>query len=292
MGITLESLTKRLAEVVRKRSAETQALAAASGLYAGVETRTDPEAYRWEGRRRAGSRRTPFVLFQYTLGGKGIFKDATGTHPVTPGRAFVCIVPSDHVYYLPVGETWTFFWNICHHPYVVQRLAAAVGGVGRTLTAGPTAPVVLAALDLFDGTCRGGFDDRFGREAALFRFMLELERHIHERSVSVSERDQLLSDVRRHVLEHVGRRVDVTEVAERYGMSRSHFSHHFRNTTGRPPADYITEVRLGEAARLLTTSDVTLKELASRCGFADANHLCKAFRRRYHISPGAYRTQQ
>lgn len=286
-----ESLLGRLRSTHAARTAELQARAASVGLYGGVETRTDPASYRWEGRKRSGSRRAPFVLFQYTLSGKGLYKDESGTHPVTPGRAFLAVIPSDHVYYLPAGETWTFFWVILNHPYVVQRLSASVGGTGRTLTAGPTSPLVLAALDLFDGTCRGGFDDRFDRESALFRFMLELERHVHERSVSVSERDQMLGDVRRHVLEHLDRRVDVTELADRYGMSRSHFSHHFRNITGRPPADYVTEVRLSEAARLLTSSEATLKELATKCGFADANHLCKAFRRRYHLSPGTYRRQ-
>lgn len=284
-------LHERLRDASTGRSAELQARSASVGLYCGLETRTDPNTYRWEGLKRTGSRRTPFILFQYTLDGRGAYKDAAGLQPITPGRAFLAVIPSDHVYYLPAGQSWTFFWVILHHSYVVERLKAAVGGVGRTLTAAPTSPVVLAAAELFDGACRGGFDDRFDLESAAFRWMLECERHFHERSVSASERDRLLTDVRRHVLEHLDRRVDVTELAKRYDMSRSHFSHHFKHTTGRPPADYVTEVRLSEAARLLTTGDATLKEIADACGFADANHLCKAFRRRYHLSPGTYRRQ-
>lgn len=289
--VDYQPLRDRLRGSLAERSPELHAAAAAVGLYAGLETRTDPATYRWEGLKRSGSRRQPSVLFQYTLAGRGAFKDATGTHPVPQGRAFVAVIPSAHVYYLPAGETWTFFWVILHHPYAVQRLAAAVGGVGKLLSATPLSPVAMAAAELFEGAAGGGFGDPFDRDAAVFRFMLELERHFHERSVSATERDRLLADTRRYILERLKRRVDTTELAERQGMTRSHFAHHFKNATGRPPADYVTEVRLAEAARLLTTTDSTLTELAERCGFADANHLCKSFRRRYHLSPGAYRKQ-
>lgn len=283
----------RLRKGFEKRTPELQAQAAAAGLYCGLETRTDPATYRWDGMKRSAWRRVPFALFQYSLSGRGAYKEGGGgvVQAVTPGRGILAMIPSEHVYYLPAGETWSFFWVIVAHPYAVARLSAAVGGKGKVLTASAVSPVVMAAADLFEGICRGGFEDQFDREGAIFRAMLEFERHLHERSISASERDVLLADVRRHVMEHLDRRMDVSELAKRQGMSRSHFSHYFRKMTGRAPADYVTEVRLSEAARRLTTSEVALKDLAEACGFADANHLCKAFRRRYHLSPGAYRKQ-
>jgi len=286
-----QPLADRLLSCLTPRTPELQAAAAAVGLYAGLETRTDPATYRWEGLKRSGSKRLPSVLFQYTLSGRGAYKDASGVHPLPPGRAFLAVIPSAHVYYLPAGESWTFWWVIVHHPYAVQRLAAAVGGVGRLLSATAGSPVALAAAEVFEGATRGGFNDQYDREAAVFRYMLELERHFHERSVSATERDRLLADTRRYVLENLSRRVGTVELARRQGMTRSHFAHHFKHVTGRPPADYVTEVRLAQAARLLTTTEHGLKQLAESCGFADANHLCKSFRRRYHLSPGAYRKQ-
>ena len=53
----------------------------------------------------------------------------------------------------------------------------------------------------------------------------------------------------------------------------------------------MTQVRLEEVACRLAQTDVTLAALASETGFADANHLCKVFRRYYHLSPGAFRKQ-
>jgi transcriptional regulator GlxA family with amidase domain len=53
----------------------------------------------------------------------------------------------------------------------------------------------------------------------------------------------------------------------------------------------MAQVRLEEVARQLVQTDATLATVASETGFADANHLCKAFRRHYHLSPGTFRKQ-
>jgi transcriptional regulator GlxA family with amidase domain len=53
----------------------------------------------------------------------------------------------------------------------------------------------------------------------------------------------------------------------------------------------MVRVRLEEAARRLAQSGDTLSAVAAATGFADANHLCKVFRRHYGLSPGAYRGQ-
>ena len=81
--------------------------------------------------------------------------------------------------------------------------------------------------------------------------------------------------------------VDV--LAAEHGMSRSHFSHFFRVRTGRTPARFATEVRIHEATRLLLDTRAPLKQIADACGFLDANHFCKVFRRLQHLSPASYR---
>jgi AraC-like DNA-binding protein len=81
----------------------------------------------------------------------------------------------------------------------------------------------------------------------------------------------------------------VDEIAAEYGMTRSHFSHYFRQRTGLTPARFVTETRALEAARLLLQSNTPLKQIADACCFANVNHFSKVFRRFQHTSPGAYR---
>ena len=48
-------------------------------------------------------------------------------------------------------------------------------------------------------------------------------------------------------------------------------------------------MRVHEASRLLLATRAPIKQIAGECGFANANHFGKVFRRFQHQSPAVYR---
>jgi AraC-like DNA-binding protein len=260
--------------------------------YGFIETRTAADRYFWDGMRRGADPARPFVVFQVTLRGEGRYEQDGTAHPIGPGRAFAAVVPTPHRYYLPAGlEEWRFFWVLIRHPYIVRRIAERQrAGASAVLDVTPDAPLLARAVTLLEGT----FPDAFAQELALFAFLTEYDRHLHRAAREAAPDDdgeRLLEEVRRFVRERLDRPADVTELAARHGMSRTRFSHHFRETTGLSPARFMARVRLEEAARSLALTDDPLHTIAAATGFADANHLCKAFRRHFRTSPGAFRRQ-
>jgi AraC-like DNA-binding protein len=121
--------------------------------------------------------------------------------------------------------------------------------------------------------------------------LIAYERHANENLYAPRLRDTLLNETRAYVLKRITSPIGIEELAAQRKMSRTHFTHFFRDKTGIPPAQFVTEVRLREAEQRLTRTDEKLSTIARACGFADANHLCKVFRRHYHISPGQFRRQ-
>ncbi|MBN1654861.1 MAG: helix-turn-helix domain-containing protein [Deltaproteobacteria bacterium] len=53
-------------------------------------------------------------------------------------------------------------------------------------------------------------------------------------------------------------------------------------------ARYTTEQRVAEAARPLATTKLPPQEISQRCGFTNADHFGKVFRRFRNTSPGAF----
>ncbi len=285
----MDTLLDRLQKIAP--TAET-AFASDLSVYAGLETKTDPADYVWDGLRRGGDPERPFVVFQYTLAGGGAYTAEGVTHQLLPGMAFAAVVPSAHVYRLPPDSpSWTFFFLILRHPYVVGRLVRAQADIGPLLTLTADAPLLARAVTLFEGIAARIFHDSWALESALFDFLFEYERLAQRRMYPQAEREALLETVRRHVLARAGQSVDVAELAALHGLSRSHFSRHFKAVTGLPPAQWVRQVELEEATRRLLDSDRKLEAIARETGFANANHLCKVFRRRYHLSPGEFRRQ-
>lgn len=81
----------------------------------------------------------------------------------------------------------------------------------------------------------------------------------------------------------------VAELSAAAGMSRSAFTRRFSEQLGKPPRDYLTDVRLSQGARLLRETDRPLAAVAHQVGYATEFSFGSAFRRHYGISPGRFR---
>jgi transcriptional regulator GlxA family with amidase domain len=81
----------------------------------------------------------------------------------------------------------------------------------------------------------------------------------------------------------------VASLAKRMDLSPRHFARLFRSEVGITPATWVEEARVGAARRLLETGHETPKQVAARCGFADADTLRRAFARHVGVTPAEYR---
>lgn len=241
--------------------------------------------------KRLGRKDHPLFFFQFTLAGFGHFQ-VRGQAPqqVSPGRGFFAIIPSEHCYYLPEDSPgWTFGWIGIYHPYLLARVTRQVAAAGPLVDTPPDGALTACALRLVRGAIKKDFRDRYAVELALFEFLLAYERWAHQARDRSGERKQLLDAVRNKIIAGLPNALGVEELAADYAMTRSHFSHFFHERTGLTPARYANEVRIHHAARMLLETREPLKQIADACGFANANHFCKVFRRFQHLSPAAYR---
>lgn len=81
----------------------------------------------------------------------------------------------------------------------------------------------------------------------------------------------------------------VSELAARFYMEQSSFTRRFKSHTGKTPKEYQINCRMERAVTLLLGSDLSLSEIAVRCGFASHSFFTKTFKRLYGITPTAYR---
>jgi transcriptional regulator GlxA family with amidase domain len=79
------------------------------------------------------------------------------------------------------------------------------------------------------------------------------------------------------------------KMAESVNLSAPYFCYLFRSITGVPPAKYLKSLRMQQAATLLTTTFLSVKEIVSRVGFTDESHFVRDFKRLYGLTPSEYR---
>ena len=95
----------------------------------------------------------------------------------------------------------------------------------------------------------------------------------------------------RRVLQRIesGPPQSVSELAREVRLSPAHLQRLFKQETGVHISDLLVEHRLRNAAQLLSTTDMEIKEIAYKVGYQHHSSFVRAFQRRFHRSPKQYR---
>jgi AraC family transcriptional regulator len=76
------------------------------------------------------------------------------------------------------------------------------------------------------------------------------------------------------------------------GISKFHFARLFRRHLGETPLRYLTRLRLSNAQRLLTSTDMPIGAVAVECGYAQPAHFGVAFRTWFGCTPTQMRMRK
>ena len=90
---------------------------------------------------------------------------------------------------------------------------------------------------------------------------------------------------------HLDEDVSLAALSRQTGFSAFHLQRVFSATIGETPKQLASRLRLEHAAILLLTSDDSILDVALSCGFQSHEVFIRAFRRRFGITPRAYRAR-
>lgn len=100
---------------------------------------------------------------------------------------------------------------------------------------------------------------------------------------------QALEKSLQFLLENTRRSLTLKNVADEVGLSPSRLANLFKSQTGTSPMAHHMHLRVQEAAGLLASTGLTVKEVAARMGFHDPYYFSRAFKSHLQISPSGYR---
>ncbi|MDG1129142.1 GlxA family transcriptional regulator [Seohaeicola saemankumensis] len=84
---------------------------------------------------------------------------------------------------------------------------------------------------------------------------------------------------------HIEDPLTMDSIAVATGYSRRQLERLFRDATGQAPAEFYRGLRLDRGRNLLSTTNMTLQEIATACGFESVSHFSRRFRERFGAAP-------
>ena len=83
----------------------------------------------------------------------------------------------------------------------------------------------------------------------------------------------------------------VRELSSLLGLSPSQTLRKIKAVTDKSVSQYIREIRLEKAAKLLEETSQSIAEVSCQVGFSSASYFNKSFRKYYNVTPGEYKTR-
>ena len=99
-----------------------------------------------------------------------------------------------------------------------------------------------------------------------------------------------VEDAKYFIEMHYGENISQEDVAEYVGLSSVYLSRSFKAETGIGFSDYLTDVRLNQARKMLTDTNLTINQIAETVGYLDSGYFGKIFKKKYGLKPGEFRT--
>lgn len=98
-----------------------------------------------------------------------------------------------------------------------------------------------------------------------------------------------IKDTKEYIAMHYNNPLTLTSMAERVHLSEEYFSRLFKKEVGKNFTEYITEIRMIKAKKLLLCSDFNINEIGEMVGIQNPSYFSNQFKRYYGMSPKAIR---
>ena len=108
-------------------------------------------------------------------------------------------------------------------------------------------------------------------------------------STGKGKSDHVVREAISYMLSNLQKPISLTEIAEKYVLSPTYFSHLFHNCTGYPFKKYLTNLRIEYAKRLLEDGELPVIDVGFECGFLTPSQFVRAFKGATGEAPSKYR---
>ena len=120
---------------------------------------------------------------------------------------------------------------------------------------------------------------------------LVLPRVVTRQSTDASAiRDSILAKTLKDIRDNLSRPTNIGELAAKLGFSKRTLELKAQKILGCTLRDEINRIRLNEAVRLLSSTDLPVQEIAVKCGFCCASHLGTRIKQTFKRPPSSFRT--
>lgn len=222
-------------------------------------------------------RKLGHTLIHYVSKGRGLFFIDGKTYTVSAGQAF--IIPAGHLahYRSSREDPWGYRW-VC----VVGALSHSFENAPRVLTLPDTFLKILQTTELPD------LPRKQVKYAVAADLYFLFARFCAGQPEAADDMTRCVYAIADHIHLNYAQKLSIEGIAQQFNYDRTYLCKQFKKRMGCSIQYYILDVRLQRATSMLV-SDLTIKEVVSRCGFSHVSNFTKAFTKQFNMTPTEFK---
>lgn len=226
--------------------------------------------------------------FYYFLEGEGTLVIQGDEYHPQPGELFMIPANTIHSYrhnpQKPVYKYW------CHFDFTMNRGQKLVYSRKGAKCTPPKELVITAFKRLVNkDVSRNPLDTLMERSALLDILFMFLEHVGLENAVYCGD-DEFVNRINQYIVRNIRDSITLKQLADTIHLHPNYFIKFFRKHFFISPIEYVNIVRLETAAQLLLREPgKKIGDIAYEAGFQDYRYFCRLFRKKYGITPSAYK---
>lgn len=228
----------------------------------------------------------------YLIEGEGIFSSehVRNVH-IKAGDIFLLFPGEWHTYHPLLGVFWKSYWIGYRGRNMDDRMRYNFLSLEKPVYhVGFSCDIVY----LYNSAIKAAKEEAAYSQQILAGIVNNLLGHMYalERNMELNRRGgyvDMINKARLRIREGVESKITVQEIAAELGSSYSNFRKLFKEYTGMSPALYQQDLRLQRAKELLSTTDMSIKEIAYRLNFDSPDYFSSKFKVKIGCKPSEYR---
>ena len=226
-------------------------------------------------------------LLHYIISGKGTYVCGEEVYQIKAGDLFI-VYPNQIVsYYADKDDPWQYCWVGFNGTEAQRLIDLTPFRPNRLILSLCDDSIQRSMMDIYDARGNKPTDEMnmIGRLYLFLSKLIDLKDDVREESDITST---YIENALKFIQYNYSHSIDITNIADSIGISRSHLYRVFIKHLGLSPNDYLTQYRINRACSLLRNSDLTISNIANSVGYDDPLYFSRVFKKIKGVSPSLY----
>lgn len=244
---------------------------------------------------------SPYHIFEFVIDGTGYVKHSDKTEQVYKGDFYFLNKSGSALFYSDSEQPYDKYF-ISVYGKLIDNLVSAFFNDRRFVIVhtGVLAPEFSRIFGELNDLLNGIYQNEIEGEARSLRLLEAanlvfrmLTFAVGTQRFDITQPDMTLAAmIRRWLDDNINVKTTLEVAAKHFNISVTHLIRVFRERYGDTPKQYIICRQIACAKMMLTNTQLSVKEISDRLGFADANYFSAVFKKLAAVTPSEYRTSE